>query len=113
MPILILIEVQYLQNVVFSFEKHLNGQNLLLIRFLPPDKKISQQNFPVPPTGGGKISPQPLNAIWKTLHTGKVHSANNTTQELKVVLLISTVPLLQVKYQETMAMGMPVNNVFQ
>ena len=59
------------------------------------------------------ISPPPLNAIWKTLHTGKVHSANNTTQELKLILLISTVFSLQVKYQEAIAMGMPVNNVFQ
>ena len=28
MLVLILIDVQYLQNVVFSFEKRLNGQNL-------------------------------------------------------------------------------------
>ena len=39
MPILILINVQYLQKVVFSFEK---GQMVktLLLRFSPPDKKI-------------------------------------------------------------------------
>ena len=58
---------------------------------------------------GAEISLPPLNAIWKTLHTGKVLSANNTTQELKLILLISTIFLLQVKYQEPMAMGMPVN----
>ena len=33
----------YVQNVAFSFEKDLNGQNPF--RF-PPHKKIPQQNFP-------------------------------------------------------------------
>ena len=49
MMILILINVQYLLNAVFSFEKDLNDQNHYL-RFAPPDKKIPQQNFPLSPT---------------------------------------------------------------
>ena len=60
MPILILIEVQYLQNVVFSFEKHLNGQNLLLIRFLPPDKKFLSKISQSLQLGVGKFLPNPL-----------------------------------------------------
>ena len=48
MLILILINVQYLQNVVFSFEKGSNVQNNS--RFPPPNKTIHpQQNFS-PPT---------------------------------------------------------------
>ena len=47
--ILILINVQYLLNAVFSFEKDLNDQNHSL-RFAPPDKKIPQQNFRLSPT---------------------------------------------------------------
>lgn len=53
----ILVDSQYLQNVVFNFEKGLYGQNLLPIRFLPPDSrfpirfrsKISQRPPPPPP----------------------------------------------------------------
>ena len=58
MLILILIDVQYSQKAVFSFEKGLNRQNhsssgsLHLVKKIPPSK-IS--NFP-----------QPLTAIWKT-----------------------------------------------
>ena len=50
---LILIYVQYLQNVVFSFEKSSNGHKK------PPAK------FPIAPTGE---IPLPLNAISKTLN---------------------------------------------
>ena len=62
MLILILIDVQYLQNV-FSFEKSSNGQNHssdsnhLITKFLPA-------KFHISPTGG---IPPPLNAIWKTV----------------------------------------------
>ena len=57
-PILILIDVQYLQKAVFCFEKGLNGQNHsssgshLLI------KKSTPAKFLIPP---------PLKTIWKTL----------------------------------------------
>ena len=50
MLILILINVQYLQNVVFSFEKGSNVQNNS--RFPPPNKTIHpQQNFSPPHQG--------------------------------------------------------------
>ena len=59
MLILILIDVQYSQKAVFSFEKGSNGQNyLLFFKFQPPSKKIPQQNVWFLPT---------LNAIWKSL----------------------------------------------
>ena len=66
MLILILIDVQYLQNVNFSFEKGLNGQNSLLLEVPPTDKKFPQQNFSFPPTVGRDF-PSPLNAFWKIL----------------------------------------------
>ena len=47
MLILIIIDTQYLWNVVFSFKKGLNGQNSngQMVRFLPPDKKIPQNTL--------------------------------------------------------------------
>ena len=46
MLILILNEVQYLQNVAFSFEKFLNGQDDSFTGFHCPIKKSPQQNSP-------------------------------------------------------------------
>ena len=37
MLILILVDVQYLKNVAFSFD-----QGLIMVQFLPPDKKSSK-----------------------------------------------------------------------
>ena len=45
MLILILIYVQYLQNIVFSFEKGLSGQNHSLSDFSHPIEKSPQANF--------------------------------------------------------------------
>ena len=56
MLILILINVQYLHNVVFSFEKSLSGQNHSF-----SDSQHSPGKFPIP---------LPLNTIWKTLDKG-------------------------------------------
>ena len=69
MLILILIDVQYLQNVVFSFEKYLNGQHHSLSDFHHPISPPAK--FPIPShwRGGGGISPLTLNAIWKILET--------------------------------------------
>ena len=58
MLILILINVQYLQNVVFGFEKSSNDQNHSSSSSCHPNKKISLAKLPIPP---------PLNAIWKTV----------------------------------------------
>ena len=60
MLILILINVQYLQNVVFSFEKGSSGQNHSLSDSHQPVEKSHQVNFP---------SLLPLTTIWKTLGT--------------------------------------------
>ena len=52
-----LINVQYLQNIVFSFEIHSSYPYHSI-------KEYSQQNFSSLPT---ETNPPPLNAIWKTL----------------------------------------------
>ena len=56
MLILILIDVQYLQNAVFSFGKGLNGQNHSSSGFQHPINAPPPAKFP-----------SPLNTIWKTL----------------------------------------------
>ena len=61
MSILILINVQYFQNVVFSFEKGLSGQNHSLSDSQHPIEKFSPGKFHIPLC---------LNAIWKTLDKG-------------------------------------------
>ena len=66
------IDVQCLQNVVFSFEKGLIGQNHSLTDFYYPMKKSlpspSPPPLPSPPSPlGGEISPYLFNAIWKAL----------------------------------------------
>ena len=60
MLILILIDVQYLQNVVFSTEKRLSGENHSSSDSHQQMKKSHPAKFPVPPLG--RISPS-LNAI--------------------------------------------------
>ena len=55
MQILILIDVQHLKNIVFSFEKGVNGQSHFSGSHHPM-KKLPQQSSPLP-------FPQPLNAI--------------------------------------------------
>ena len=67
MLILILIGVQHLQNVAFSFEKGLKGQNHSS-DFHHPIKKSHQQNDPILSHLGRRDPPLPLNAIWKTLY---------------------------------------------
>ena len=62
MLILILIDIQYLQNIVFSFEKGSNGKKSLFVRVLPYDKKFTMQNLPFPPLGG---LPNPLTQFGK------------------------------------------------
>ena len=57
---LILIDVQYLQNVVFSFEKSLNDQNHLSSDSYHSIKKSPQQKFSFPPLG---VFPLLLKAI--------------------------------------------------
>ena len=67
---MILIDAQYSQKAVFSFERGSYWQNhsSSLLRFSPPPKKSPSAKFPIPPTGGGFISASsPLTAIWKTL----------------------------------------------
>ena len=78
MLILILIDVQYSQNAVFTFGKDLNHQNhssigspkSILLRLSPPGRKIPppQQNFWFPLPMWENLPPSPLlTTIWKTL----------------------------------------------
>ena len=48
MLILILIDVQYLHNLVCSFEKRLKCSKSLLVRFPPLNKKVLPAKFPIP-----------------------------------------------------------------
>ena len=63
MLILVLIDVQYSQKALFSFEKRFHWSKSLLLRFPLPNKKIPQPvKFLVP-------SPPLLTIVWKTLWT--------------------------------------------
>ena len=60
------IDVQYLQNGIFSIENSLNGQNHFLADFHHPIKKsLPSPKFPIPLLGG--YFPYLSNAVWKTL----------------------------------------------
>ena len=62
------IDVQYLQNVVLSFEKGLNGQNQSKTDFHHPLlKPLLSQKVPIAPAGRGDFPAYSFNAIWKTL----------------------------------------------
>ena len=57
--LILIVDVQYLQNVVFRFE----SSKSTLRRFSPPVKKFSPAKISIP---AGGINPH-LTAIWKTL----------------------------------------------
>ena len=65
MLILILVDIQYLQNVVFSFEQGSNGQNHFLSDSHSLDRKIlPEQHFPFSlPLRGGDFLPFKFGAI--------------------------------------------------
>ena len=72
MLILVLIDIQYLQKAVSSFEKGSKRQNHLPSGSLypvkkspPPSTKMSDSPHP---TVENLPSPPPLTTIWKTLH---------------------------------------------
>ena len=72
MLILILIDIQYSQKAVSSFEKGLNHQNHSSSDFLYSVKKFPPVKFLILPTPLGRIYlPPPLTTIWKTLHQWK------------------------------------------
>ena len=74
MLILILIDFQYSQNAVFSFEKGSNRLKHSYSGSLHPVKKCTLAppppvKFLIPPPLGGREFTQPITAIWKTLIT--------------------------------------------
>ena len=67
MLILTLIDIQYSQKAVFSFKKFEWSKSLLL-RFPPPNKKLSPSNKISDPFPHGEGNfPPPLSTIWKIL----------------------------------------------
>ena len=84
---LILNDVQYIQNLVFSFEKRFKRTKSLLVRFppakFPQQKKIPPVKFPIPLQRG--FSCLPLNTIQKTLMMGDIH----LSPKLKKYVLIN------------------------
>ena len=66
MLILILVDVQYLQNVAFSLEKDSGDQNHSWSDSHQLIKQFPAAKFPMLLHWGK--SPLPLNAIWKTLY---------------------------------------------
>ena len=62
MLILIFIDVQYIQNVVFSFQKGSNGLNDSSLDFYHPSKKIPPAKFFV---SFGEFLPYPLTLFVK------------------------------------------------
>ena len=80
MLILILIDVQYLQNLVFSFEKGSDVQN-------PSLSDSHQQNFP------SKKKKSPLNTTRKTLMMGDIHLSS----KLKKYALINAFYVIIIK----------------
>ena len=95
-----LIDVQYLQNVNFSFGKGSNGQNLLLLVVPPPDSKFLLQNFSFPPTAG-RTFPLSLYAIWKILHKLHLHGFPPllTFCEFDLVFYSMKMPFLNVVFK--------------
>ena len=84
MLILILIDFQFSQKVVFSFENGSNNQNhssgsLHTVKKSPPVK------FSI----GGGFVPLPFTTIWKTLHFGsfEVYTNNSVSDQLSTLLL--------------------------
>ena len=72
MLVLILIDVQYSQKAVFSFEEGSKCQNNSSSGSLhpvnPPPPPLVKFIFPPPLLeGAGEFTPPPLTAIWKTL----------------------------------------------
>ena len=75
MLLLILINVQYLQNVVFSFERGSYSQNHSLSNSHYFMKKFPKQNFPFPPLGG--FPPYSLKLLENTDNGGIYTSLQN------------------------------------
>ena len=73
MLILILIDVQYLPNLVFSYIwKRLKCSKSLLVRFPPLNKKIPPAKFPIHLLR--EFFCLPLNTIWKTQMMGRIYT---------------------------------------
>ena len=78
MLILVLIDVQYSQKAIFSFEKGMIGQNNSSSGSHCPVKKIPQQNFWLPPPLGG-IPPTPYHYLENRM--GPPHRATELSKQ--------------------------------
>ena len=88
MLILILISVQYLKNVVFYFEKGLNGQN----------HPLSDSHHPIKNLSPGKSISLPRDAIWNTLD--------------KEPSLLTFMCLFQVKFNFSSKFNFSIEHIF-
>ena len=66
--VILLIDVQYSQKAVLSFERGSNCQNCSssLLRFSLPGKKFPSAKFPIPPTGHSNLEME-AECLTKTL----------------------------------------------
>ena len=87
MLILILIDVQYLQNLVFNFEKRCKCSKSLLVRLPLFNEKIPPAKFPIPLLRG--FSCLLLNTIWKTLLMGDIHLPPKLKNSMLIIILKS------------------------
>ena len=85
MLILILIDVQYLQNLVSSIEKGSNLQNHSLSDLHHSIKKIPPTKFPIPQLRG--FSCLPLNTICKILMMGDIHLSPKLKNSMLIIIL--------------------------
>ena len=76
MLVMILIDVQYLQDVVLSFEKGWNGQ-IHSSSDSHHSKKNIPAKFPIPPTWRGISHLLPFNTTWKTLERIMIKETKN------------------------------------
>ena len=92
MLILILIDVQYLQKLVFSFEKGSNVQNHSVSDSHHSIKKFPPAKFPIPLLRGFYCLL--LNFIWKTLIMGDIHLSPKLKNFMLIIILSSNKKIL-------------------
>ena len=94
MLILVLIDVQYLQRKLFSFEKGSNRQKRSSSGSLRSVKKSPPVKFPIPPPLGD-FPPPPLTDIWKTLTSVGI---NMMTRQMTLFFHLLYEPCLYISF---------------
>ena len=85
---MILIDVQYLHNVCFSFEERSNGQNLSLSDSQHEKLKNLTKKIPYPPLLGNCPTPLYLvNTICETLIMGGLYRSSKLQSSISIIIL--------------------------